>query len=405
MDRGRKRTHQPSIPAHIDQAAIPRGIYWDKTGNGRWYVLDTLPEGGRKAKPVAGRDARLSDLHAIAESRAGNAAAGSVTAVLDAFNGSLDFKSLAASTKEHYEAYAKAIKAYPTKRGPLGLQQVDALSQPFIRALINAIAQGKRAERKGEDDIPPYPTKANHWLRYLRRAFGWGCEYGACKTNPARGVRCVREVRAHRMPTLATFRAVQAFARQRGALGAREKGALPAYLWAAMELAYQPRLRGIEVLTLSDAYDLGDKLQTNRRKGSRDNLVRKGVLMHEAIDALRAYRKTVWERKDRQIPIRPEDRPLFVGEDGDRLTKDGFDTAFGRMMRAAVVAGVITAEERFGLHALKHRGATDTKGTGADKKDATGHKTDAMGHLYNHDLPTVEPADDLEFSGEFSGGA
>lgn len=405
MARGRRRTHNPTIPAHIDQAALPRGVYWDKSGNGRWYVLNPHTETGGKTKTVAGREARLSDLHAIVEARAGMAARGSVAAVLQAFHESLDFKGLAASTKQHYGAYAKAIKAYSTKRGPLGIQQVDGLSQPFIRALINVIAQGRRAERPGDLDINPYPTKANHWLRYLRRAFGWGCEYGKCKTNPARGVKCVREVRAHRMPSHVTFRAVQAFARARGELGAREKGSLPAYLWAAMELAYQPRLRGIEVLTLTDAYDLGDKLQTNRRKGSRDNLVRKGVLLTEAIEALRTYRSAVWKRKRREIPIRPQDRPLFVGEDGDRLTKDGFDTAFGRMMRAAVKDGVITHEERFGLHALKHRGVTDTKGTGADKKDASGHVTDAMASLYNHDLPTVEPADDTYFLGEFSGGA
>ena len=32
----RNRKHNPTIPAHIDQAKIPRGIYWDATGRGRW---------------------------------------------------------------------------------------------------------------------------------------------------------------------------------------------------------------------------------------------------------------------------------------------------------------------------------------------------------------------------------
>lgn len=41
---------------------------------------------------------------------------------------------------------------------------------------------------------------------------------------------------------------------------------------------------------------------------------------------------------------------------------------------------------RFGLHSLKHRGVTDTKG---DKKAASGHKTDAMMDVYDHSLPTV----------------
>jgi len=43
-------------------------------------------------------------------------------------------------------------------------------------------------------------------------------------------------------------------------------------------------------------------------------------------------------------------------------------------------------DEHFGLHSLKHRGVTDTKG---NKKEASGHKTDAMMHVYDHSLPTV----------------
>jgi hypothetical protein len=40
MTRGRKRKHDPSMPKHIDQAALPRGIYWDRSGAGHWYVFE-----------------------------------------------------------------------------------------------------------------------------------------------------------------------------------------------------------------------------------------------------------------------------------------------------------------------------------------------------------------------------
>lgn len=89
------------------------------------------------------------------------------------------------------------------------------------------------------------------------------------------------------MPKLETFRAVQTYAMQCSMRRAREKGAVPPYLWAAMELAYQARLRGIEVLTLTDVHVMGNQLMTNRRKGSRDNLVRKGIRLSKAIEALR----------------------------------------------------------------------------------------------------------------------
>lgn len=41
-------------------------------------------------------------------------------------------------------------------------------------------------------------------------------------------------------------------------------------------------------------------------------------------------------------------------------------------------AEVIAREQRFTLHGLKHRGITDTKGKKADKKEASGHKSEAM---------------------------
>ena len=390
--RGRKRTYNPTIPRHIDQNALPKGLYWDKSGKGRWYVLEENPQTGKpRAVTVAGATAPLSELHAIMETRQGGLAKGTIAYVLEAFHGSLDFRELASSTKSHYEDYRNAITAYPAKGGTLGQLRVDVLGPPVFRRLVDVIAGGAPAAKPGEEPTPGYPTKANHWLRYLRRAFGWGVEHGHCKTNPCRGVKTVREVRNHRMPDRDVFRAVQAYAQRCSLLKPREKGCLPPYLWAAMELAYQARLRGIEVLTLTDAHDIGDELMTNRRKGSRDNLVRKGSQTEAALRALAAYRELVWARKKRPIPMRPEQRFLFVGEDGDPLTRRGFNTAWGRMMRAAVAAGVLTQDQRFGLHGLKHRGVTDTTG---DKKKASGHKTDAMVHLYDHEVPVVEPARD-----------
>lgn len=44
MTRGAKRKFNPSIPRHIDQGKLPKGIYWDPSGNGRWYVKDAHPE-------------------------------------------------------------------------------------------------------------------------------------------------------------------------------------------------------------------------------------------------------------------------------------------------------------------------------------------------------------------------
>ncbi len=390
---GRPRKAPLNLPPHIDYSKIPKGIYWDKSGRGRWYVLDRHPDGkGFKAKTVAQAGARLSDLHAIAEQRAGNSTRGSISYVINLFEASLTFRQLASSTQRHYRDYAAAISMYPLKNGAkLGDMLVDKLTPGVFRHLVDVIAQGRPAAKAGERDLPGYPTKANHWLRYLRRVFGWAREHDHVLTNPAAGVKQVKEKRDHRMPALETFRRVQAYAESCGRLGPRERGAVPAYLWAAMELAYQARLRGIEVLTLTDAHDLGGELMTNRRKGSRDNLVRKGVNLDRAIRSLQERRLLIWSRHDRMPPARPEDRYLFVSEDGEPLTRSGFNTAWQRMMRNAVKDQVLSEQQRFALHGLKHRGVTDTEG---DKKRASGHRTDAMIHLYDHEVPLVEPVAD-----------
>ena len=54
---------------------------------------------------------------------------------------------------------------------------------------------------------------------------------------------------------------------------AHREGALVAHLWPAVERMYLCRLRGIEVITLADDAELPNGLMTNRRKGSRDNIV------------------------------------------------------------------------------------------------------------------------------------
>jgi len=386
----RPRKKPANLPPHIDYEKVPKGVYWDKSGRGRWYVLDRHPDGhGFRSKTVAQAGARLSDLHSIAEQRMGTAQRGSISYVIDLFERSLTFAQLATSTQRHYRDYAAAIKTYPLRNGStLGEAIIDRLTPGVIRRLVDVVAQGRPGDGAGSGATPGYPTKANHWLRYLRRVFGWAREHDHVTTNPAAGVKQVKEKREHRMPDLEVFRKVQAYARACGELGPREKGALPGYLWAAMELAYQARLRGIEVLTLTDGHDLAPELMTNRRKGSRDNLVRKGSQLSAAIKSLQERRAAIWRRRGMAIPLRAESRYLFVGEDGEPLTRSGFNTAWQRMMRNAVETALISTEQRFALHGLKHRGVTDTKG---DKKAASGHKTDAMVHVYDHYLPTIDP--------------
>ena len=414
MTRGAPRKHDPTIPAHIDQTKLPRGLYWDRSGNGRWYLIEDHPDGGpRRKKTVAGPRARLSELHDIIESRAGGSVRGTIDWLGEQFRDSTEFKALAKATQRDYRVHAQVMTDYPTRLGVnFGQLRVATLTPPVIQQLVEQIAKGKPESRPGAGDATAgRPSKANHVLRYLRRLFAWGVRHGGCTSNPATGVKQATEAGKHTMPGTDAFTAALVFARERGARIPHTRGSCPPYLAPAMEIAYACRLRGIEVTTLTDAHILDAGLQSNRRKGSRDNITAWTPRLRAAISEVQAIRQRVWQAKPgRVIPIRPADRALFVAQDGDPLLKSTFDSAWQRFMALAIGNdGPLEPEQRFSLHGLKHRGVTDTQGTRHEKKDASGHRTDAAFDLYDHELQVVRAAGvehckSAEFSGEFSGG-
>jgi len=75
----------------------------------------------------------------------------------------------------------------------------------------------------------------------------------------------------------------------------------------------------------------------------------------DALDALRCHRNAVWARRKYPVPLDPGKRWLLVGEDGGALSKSGWHSTWQRLMRAAVEAGIITEQKRFGLHGLMSR--------------------------------------------------
>jgi len=379
MTRGRKRKLNSSIPSHIEQQALPRGIYWDQRFNGCWYVFEITPEGKRTRKNVASASARMSDLHAIMEARRG-IDSGSLSWLLGEFHNSLVFKALAAKTKEGYERQRHIATNFKTRAvGLMGSLQCAKISTHFIQRIIDAIAE------------QGHPAKANHLLRYLRRVFAWGIRRGHCPANPCKGVAQAKERKRRRVPSVDLMERVIAHARVAGSLQAHTEGSCPPYLWIVAELAYLLRLRGIEVLDLTDASMQREGVLVTRRKGSRGNVTRWTQRLRTAWEAAVEYRTGITPR-GLPVPIDPAKRCLIVAQDARRLSKSGLDSAWQRFMVSLVENGVITAEQRFGLHALKHRGITDTEGNRADKQEASGHKSAAMLDIYDHSVPIVDPS-------------
>lgn len=391
MTRGAPRKFNPKIPKHIDQSKIPKGVYWDPSGNGRWYVKEPHPEGGRPVQvTVAQASARLSELHDIMESRAGASARGTVDWVWEQFEASMEFSELAEKTQRDYRHHAKVLATFPTKLGyPFGQIQVDRLPTPVIQQLVERIARGRPESKPGAcDALTGRPSTANHVQRFLGRLFAWGVRFGCCKTNPARGVKQVKEAKVFKMPRGSAFQRALAFAQKRGALPARAKGACPPYLAPIMVIAYRCRLRGSEVLDLTDADILKQGIRNRRRKGSLTNGTLWTPDLRAAVDTLRDLRRAIDQRRG-VTPLAPGGRPLVVSIDGEGLDKSSLDSTWQRFIHKAMdleKGGVLLKGERFSLHGLKHLGITDTKGTRAKKKDASGHITDEAFGRYDHEF-------------------
>jgi len=381
MAAGAPRKHNPHIPAHIDQSALPKGVYWDASGKGRWYIFEDR-DGKPARRTIAGPLARLSDLHQMAEQvkPPPGPPRGTVRWVLQAFQDSTKFTSFSASTQRDYRIHRRAVEDFPTRDGrTVGDLHADRLTQTHIFRMLETVA--KRT-----------PSKANHMLRYLRRAFRWAGPGVGMKHNPAWGLEEFKERQRRRLPTAEVYAAILAYAREGGALDAHSKGAKPPYLWMILELAYLCRLRGIEVVTLVESQATPEGLRTARRKGSRDNIVSWTPRLRAVWDAALTYRNRIIQRRRMPFQLHPARRLIFLAENGEPLKKSSLDSTWQRLMLSAIADGIITPEQRFGLHDLKRKGITDTAGTKADKQDAAG-LTEAMMPVYDFSVPLVKPSD------------
>ena len=382
MRKARKRKHNPHIPAHIDQAALPAAVYFDHRKGQVWYTLHYDEAGKQRRRNIAPADVSLAELHRIMD-EASNVDRGTLRYVCAQFHESDRYKKLSPKTHVDYCYSRDVLLALPTKLGkPLGELAVRKFSSALVQRIVDRLAD------EGT------PSKAAHALRYLRRVLQWGRNRGFLEVNPALGIEAPVERKQRRLPIHQVMDALIERAITRGLLSRGEKGGCPEYLSYVMELAYLCRLRGIEVVTLTDENELESGILTNRRKGSRDNIVRWTPRLRDAWERAKAYRAKVWAKRKTAIPISPSRRPIIVASHGGPLRKSSLDSAWQRFVTLALTDEVITPEQRFGLHDLKRRGITDTAGTRADKQEASGHRDPKMMDVYDYSIPTVSPSAD-----------
>ena len=367
--RGARRTVK-NLPKGIDPGKLPDGCYWDASGRGHWYTFYYDSTGSRRRTRIAGPDATLSDLHKIMEDRQG-AMRDTFAYISDLFHKSDKYLALAVGTRKDYDYCWDVVISHPTKIGiPLGDAPLGKWSQPMMQRLVDTLAKERG------------PSAANHVLRYARRVFAWAMNRGHAAANPAKGVEAAKERRQRRLPSPETYIKVLKFAYAHAA----------PYLWIVMELAYLLRMRGIEVITLTDAHETPEGVLVERRKGSRGNITEWTPRLKAAWDAAKALRAE--KKQGTPTPIKPGDRWLFPASDGEHLRRSSLDSAWQRMVTEAIDKGVIATEDRFSIHDLKRAGISRTQGTRADKREASGHRTDSMMDVYDLSLPVVQPTEE-----------
>lgn len=373
MSVPRKRQYNPAIPVHIDQEKLPTGCYWDKKKR-HWYASD-----GKHRARIAGPKATMSQLHQRMEERK-EGQINTFRWMSGKYKQSQRFKSLAIKTQKNYTRSETIINTFSTKVGqPLGDVQLDRWKNSTVQKLVDKVA-----EKNG-------PKAANDVLKYARIVFKWGRNRDLCKTNPTDNIERAKERKQRRLPNERVLDILINRARIRGAFPQNKKGSCPPYLWCIFVIGVEMRHRGIETVRLTDADISNEGIRSVRAKGSKANITLWNSQLREAVKFLKDYRAEVWEKKRFPIPARPEDRHLFIARTGEPLTKEGFDSNYGKFIRRAIKEGAITEEQRFGPHDLKRRGVTDTEGTRGEKALTTGHKDESVIDVYDFSVAKVKP--------------
>lgn len=88
-------------------------------------------------------------------------------------------------------------------------------------------------------------------------------------------------------------------------------------------------------------------------------------------------------------PLDPAERVLLVSAHGKPIKRHALSTIWQTCITQAMADGVITPGDRFSLHDAKRKGVTETKGSKAEKKLASGHRSDSMMAVYDKEVPEV----------------
>lgn len=346
----RRRQQTVKLPNGIKPDALPAYVYWKTAGNGRWVYQYIDPATKRQTtRRIASANATLREIWNAYEDIVRKPPTKTIASLIAQFSESREYAELAAKTKTDYDYCARNICATTTKKGVFtGDIALNELTPGTVRQYVDMRDKTSR-------------SCANHELRYLRRLFSWACERDIMPTNPARGVKTLKEVPRQRYVTDDEYTAFMEYAGNRFL-----------YLVSIAELAYLCRLRISEVCDLRRDDIRDDGLFAARRKGSKDALTQWTPRLRAAVEHALSLHGGIASAY------------VITSTSGGRMAESSVQTAWQR----AMVEWEKMGNARFTFHDLKRKGVSDVSG---DKLAASGHRSAAMLRVYDV-LPATAPA-------------
>lgn len=336
----RRRQQTRPTPNKIKPDALPEYVYWDTKGSGRWVWRRYNPDTKRSTSVrLAGQEATLREIwEAYERLTRSQSNKRTLRWLMDKFTQSTEWGELSPATQADYNKCAKAMFSTPTKSGTqAGDVGLAEWSPGGVRAYLDLRAKSAR-------------SRANHELRFIRRLFAWGVERDLMTTNPARGVRVLKEPPRQRYVEDDEYERFQLFIAPR----------FP-HLALVMEFAYLCRLRVSEVCDMRRDGIQEEGLFSTRRKGSKDAFTEWTPRLRLAVDRALALGEGEW---------------LLVSVNGEQMKVSSLETNWQRAMVEWAAAG----NPRFTIHDLKRKGVSDAEG---DKLAASGHRSRAMLKVYD----------------------
>ena len=377
---GRPRKINAKIPAHINQTKLPDGLSYDAIQN-RWRFNYTDSLGKRHDKRVGSQTSKLAQILNNIE-RLGIEKPNTFNWLVNEYLQDARFLDLKPATQKNYLACYTLIKKQSVKQKSVTTLLLKNWSSGLCQQINTQIAK-----KNG-------PSMANHCHSFLSLVFTYGKNYNYVTTNHATGVYKAKCRPAQQWVSTEVYSRVLSYAKKRGSTLPKTRGSSPYYIWLMMEISYLCRLRGVETRTLTEDKMLENGLQCDRRKGSKGNITIYNDRLLSVLNSAIVHRDNIWRSNGYPVPISKEDRLLIVNNTGQAVSLDSFHSAWQKFINFAINDKIITNDERFSLHDLKRKGISDTAGTGSDKKDASGHRSDAMMQVYDKSLLSVPAASD-----------